>query len=156
MQLNNALQNKGWRLEIARLKARLRARVRALTEATSPIAQLDGRFALLHKRPDDSGGWRLSQFDARGFSGHSHHATRADAIAELARGGYEPAPSDTLDRLSTTPEWADGMLRAHYMDAFNRCRDWSRKTRAENLVFERGYSDETVTEARSLLLGEVA
>lgn len=66
----------------------------------------DGRgYVLIHAGASASEPFRLTQFDARGLSGHEVHRTPTEALVNAIRDGYlDAVPPNTLDRIMRSPD----------------------------------------------------
>jgi len=82
--------------------------------------QIEGGHGLVMGDPSEPGKVRLQKFDARGFWGHQTY-DNLDALIEdvaLRHPSLKPSPG-ALDRLSVTPEWAEGTASAQVIQAVN-------------------------------------
>ena len=139
---------------IFRMRGEKASRLFKIRHATV-IEESAGQYALVSRNMGDGGAWRITYFDAHGFRSHACFATRRACLVELARPGARAAPLDTLDRLASTTEWAQGLYRATYMRHFNDPRiAWERKETAHRFVATLdAWTDETVQQAIDILRG---
>ena len=103
------VRNHGIQARRERAKADFRAR-----HGDTPVGlevrnpQTDQHAVIL---PDAShpGRFRASRFDARGFYTHDTRDTAEQVLDELIEDGFTEHAPGALDRLASTPEWAEGM-----------------------------------------------
>lgn len=71
--------------------------------------------------PDVSGGdfWRTQSFDLDGFSGHSVHNSKDEAIKNAAAMHYIIRDDKALDRIQDTPEFLYGGFRIEQIGLLN-------------------------------------
>jgi hypothetical protein len=124
--------------------------------ARSPIARstspyMIGRYAFVHPSTSRPGGWRITHFDARGFSGHHEFPTKRACYLELAGDRFAPAPASVLDELSSTEEWRVGTLACVYTRMWNETRAYPVKRAMDVYLEAHGLSDETIAEIRVLV-----
>jgi hypothetical protein len=78
------------------------------------------KYAVVLPNASKAGEWRISYFDARGFSHHDVAPSVAEATATMAQDGFTIKDEGALDRLAATREWALGTDYAALIDQYNR------------------------------------
>lgn len=73
---------------------------------TGPAGRRIGAY--VSQEPDDSGKWRVTWFDERGFSGHGTRESKAKAILEALQEGYRDTNRALLDELSLLESFRAG------------------------------------------------
>lgn len=68
---------------------------------------------------DEGATARIQRFDANGPIGHSNFATPEKALEDAVGRGYVTPVPGAVDRLSSTPQWAQGVKRQGLRDRFN-------------------------------------
>ncbi len=84
------------------------------------------RWSLILPDASVPGKFRYQQFASYGWVSHYTCETLDEVIFESYEAGmYVPAPADTLNRLSATREWAEGIERLDIITRHNRREiDW--------------------------------
>lgn len=84
------------------------------------------RWALILPDASEPGKFRYQQFATFGWVSHYTCDTVDEVLYEsFTSGMYVPAPADTLDRLSATREWAQGIEQLDIITRHNRREiDW--------------------------------
>lgn len=77
-------------------------------------------YAMILRDPSEPGRFRYQLFDSLGFSTHGTRDSVEDVIRALVSMGFRTiADPTTLDRLSSTKEWAMGMVRVDVIRQVN-------------------------------------
>ncbi|PKO59659.1 MAG: hypothetical protein CVU23_13975 [Betaproteobacteria bacterium HGW-Betaproteobacteria-17] len=66
------------------------------------------QWQMIHPGVERAGGWRLTTFDLKGFSGHMCFAGKDEAMSEAARNGFYIRDDEALGRLQHTPAFIRG------------------------------------------------
>jgi len=110
--------------EMARPRQIAFQRLMAMSEG-NPVGiecKSESREAWAFVMPDVAGEspFRVQNFDAEGFSGHSCYDSLEKAVEAMIGDGYRAPDPGALDRCSTTLQWAIGVKRAEIRQLYNQ------------------------------------
>jgi len=90
------------------------------TEAMEFYREVKGRQprfswqgAVVHRSTIDPDGWRITYFDAAGFSGHSEHKTIEEAVGDAIDAGITTPKPGLLDKTAEEPAFLEGTLKVY-------------------------------------------
>lgn len=106
----------------------------------SPIIMADkdgSRGIVIFPSSSEPGKWQLSNFDQKGFSGHTIHDTRDEALNRAVKDGYKPVNHNVLKEFMAEPEWREGEMAEKAMKLYYTLED-PQRSEFDNLWREKG------------------